>query len=47
MSSLSVASGQSLGNPIDLAEEIVQANSWAHDRASDEELLAKLLAGAL
>ena len=42
MSSLSVASGQSLGNPIDLAEEIVQANQWAHDRASDEELLVEI-----
>jgi hypothetical protein len=24
------------GNPIDLVEEIVIANDWAHDRASDE-----------
>ena len=26
------------GNPIDLVEEIVVANDWAHDRASEEEL---------
>ena len=26
------------GNPIDLVEEIVIANDWSHDRASEEEL---------
>jgi len=29
------------GNPIDLVEEIVNANDWAHDRASDEELVVE------
>jgi len=29
-------------NPIDLMEEIVQANEWPHDRAGDEELLAEI-----
>ena len=30
------------GNPIDLVEEIVIANDWAHDRASDEELVVEI-----
>src|SRR5260221_8825099 len=30
------------GNPIDLVEEIVVANDWAHDRASDEELIVEI-----
>ena len=30
------------GNPIDLVEEIVSANDWAHDRASDEELVVEI-----
>jgi hypothetical protein len=30
------------GNPIDLVEEIVSANEWAHDRASDEELVVEI-----
>jgi len=29
-------------NPIDLVEEIVQANEWAHDRASDAELAVEI-----
>ena len=29
-------------NPIDLVEEIVIANDWAHDRASDEELVVEI-----
>jgi hypothetical protein len=29
-------------NPIDLVEEIVQANEWAHDRASDEEMAVEI-----
>ena len=29
-------------NPIDLVEETVQANEWAHDRASDEEMVVEL-----
>ena len=39
----SVDSGISVANPIDIAEEIVQANHWAHDRASDEELLVEIV----
>jgi hypothetical protein len=30
------------GNPIDLVEEIVAANDWAHDRASEEELVVEI-----
>ena len=30
------------GNPIDLVEEIVSANDWAHDRASEEELMVEI-----
>jgi hypothetical protein len=30
------------GNPIDLVEEIVLANDWAHDRASEEELVVEI-----
>jgi hypothetical protein len=30
------------GNPIDLVEEIVVANAWAHDRASEEELVVEI-----
>lgn len=29
-------------NPIDLVEEIVMANQWAHDRASDEEMVIEI-----
>ncbi len=42
MTSLSVAGGATIANPIDLAEEIVRANQWAHDRSSDEELLVEV-----
>src|SRR5665213_1668087 len=42
MTSLSMAGGQGFGNPIDLAEEIVLANQWSHDRSSDEELLVEI-----
>jgi hypothetical protein len=31
-----------IGNPIDLVEEIVIANDWSHDRASEEELLVDI-----
>jgi hypothetical protein len=31
-----------VGNPIDLVEEIVIANDWAHDRASEEELIVEI-----
>jgi hypothetical protein len=30
------------GNPIDLVEEVVVANEWAHDRASDEEMVVEI-----
>ena len=30
------------GNPIDLVEEIVIANDWAHDRAGDDELIVEI-----
>ena len=30
------------GNPIDLVEEIVIANDWNHDRASEEELVVEI-----
>src|ERR1051326_6425977 len=30
------------GNPIDLVEEIVFANDWAHDRASEEEMIVEI-----
>jgi hypothetical protein len=29
-------------NPIDLVEEIVLANEWAHDRASEEEMVVEV-----
>jgi hypothetical protein len=29
-------------NPIDLVEEIVLANEWAHDRTSDEEMVVEV-----
>ena len=31
-----------ISNPIDLVEEIVIANDWSHDRASEEELLVEI-----
>jgi hypothetical protein len=31
-----------ISNPIDLVEEIVVANDWSHDRASEEELLVEI-----
>lgn len=30
------------GNPIDLVEEIVVANDWTHERASDDELIVEI-----
>ena len=43
MTSLSVVEFHSqVGNPIDLVEEIVVANDWAHDRASEEELVVEI-----
>jgi hypothetical protein len=31
-----------LANPIDLVEEVVLANEWRHDRASDEEMVVEI-----
>ena len=42
MTSLSLETSTSAANPIDLVEEIVQANEWAHDRASDEEMVVEI-----
>jgi hypothetical protein len=40
--SLSLETPVATANPIDLVEEIVQANEWAHDRASDEEMVVEI-----
>jgi hypothetical protein len=42
MTSLSVEIAVNAVNPIDLVEEIVQANEWAHDRSSDEEMVVEI-----
>ena len=43
MTALAVSEPEpSCGNPIDLVEEIVAANDWAHDRTSDEELVVDI-----
>ena len=42
MTSVSLETAVSVYNPIDLVEEIVQANEWAHDRASDEEMMVEI-----
>jgi hypothetical protein len=43
MTSVSIAEPTPFsGNPIDLVEEIVVANDWAHDRASEEELVVEI-----
>ena len=43
MTSLSLVEVHShTGNPIDLVEEIVVANDWAHDRASEEEMIVEI-----
>ncbi|HXY98384.1 MAG TPA: YbjN domain-containing protein [Stellaceae bacterium] len=42
MTSLSLETAVSIANPIDLVEEIVQANEWVHDRASDEEMVVEI-----
>lgn len=43
MTSLSaVEVHSSIGNPIDLVEEVVVANEWAHDRASEEEMIVEI-----
>jgi hypothetical protein len=42
MTSLSPETLGAAANPIDLVEEIVQANEWAHDRASEEEMVVEI-----
>ena len=42
MTLLSLETSTVAANPIDLVEEIVQANEWAHDRASDEEMVVEI-----
>jgi len=42
MTALSLETPVSTANPIDLVEEIVQANEWVHDRASDEEMVVEI-----
>ena len=42
MTALSLETTVVTANPIDLVEEIVQANEWVHDRASDEEMVVEI-----
>jgi hypothetical protein len=42
MTAISLESTSPLVNPIDLVEEIVLANEWTHDRASDEEMIVEV-----
>jgi hypothetical protein len=42
MNALSLETTVGSANPIDLVEEIVQANEWAHDRASDDEMMVEI-----
>ena len=42
MTALSIETASAPVNPIDLVEEIVQANEWPHDRASDEEMVVEV-----
>jgi hypothetical protein len=42
MTTTEIATSVSPNNPIDLVEEIVVANEWAHDRASDEEIVVEV-----
>ena len=43
MTTLAVSEATQLStNPIDLVEEIVSANDWAHDRTSEEELVVEI-----
>jgi len=42
MTALSLETSVAPANPIDLVEEIVQANEWSHDRASDEEMVVEI-----
>jgi len=42
MTALSLETKAASANPIDLVEEIVQANEWPHDRSSDEEMIVEI-----
>lgn len=42
MTAVSVETTTPAANPIDLVEEIVQANEWAHDRANDAEMVVEV-----
>lgn len=42
MTAMALESNAPAANPIDLVEEIVLANEWAHDRASDEEMVVEI-----
>jgi hypothetical protein len=42
MTALSTETSPIAGNPIDIVEEIVLANEWPHDRASDEEMVVEI-----
>jgi hypothetical protein len=42
MTSTAIETTRQTTNPIDLVEEIVLANEWRHDRASDEEMVVEI-----
>jgi hypothetical protein len=42
MTALSLETKAASANPIDLVEEIVQANEWPHDRSCDEEMIVEI-----
>src|SRR5260370_764680 len=42
MTALSQETSIAATNPIDIVEEIVQANEWPHDRTSDEEMVVEI-----
>lgn len=42
MTALSLETTVASANPIDLVEEIVQANEWPHDRANDDEMVVEI-----
>jgi hypothetical protein len=42
MTALSLETSVASSNPIDLVEEIVQANEWPHDRATDDEMVVEI-----
>ena len=42
MTALSLETKAGSANPIDLVEEIVQANQWPHERSTDEEMVIEV-----